>query len=121
MGIDPNKAAEFAEDEKDVKAVIRHNKKVAGKSKPKAKAKAKAKPQKQKAPKAPKEKKPRELKKKTCPECGGEYTGKRKTCSAACAKERSVKASREAADQMRNKKGPIYDRWLASIVGQAKK
>jgi hypothetical protein len=44
---------------------------------------------------------------KRCAGCGFKFSGSGKCCSDACA-ERAV---REAIKQLKEKKGPIYDRW----------
>lgn len=51
------------------------------------------------------------IKRKTCPSCGTKFTGQHKYCSYNCA----LPAMVDAIEQLRNKKGPVYDKWKARI------
>ena len=46
-------------------------------------------------------------KKKICPGCGKEFEGRSKYCSYTCA----FPAMAESAEQLKAKKGPIYEKW----------
>jgi len=45
--------------------------------------------------------------KKKCPSCGKRFSGRSKYCSYLCAGE----AILEADKQLKEKKGPIYEKW----------
>ena len=59
------------------------------------------------------------MKKKRCENtgCGKEYIGRSKYCSYSCA----VPAMMKAADEIRRKSGPIYEKWKARIEASKKK
>lgn len=48
---------------------------------------------------------------KKCPTCGKEFTGKRKYCTYLC----SIPATMEANKQVKERKGPIYEKWKAKL------
>jgi len=50
--------------------------------------------------------------KKTCPNCEREFEGTRKYCCYRC----SVTAIVEANKQLKEKKGPIYERWKKGLA-----
>jgi len=49
--------------------------------------------------------------KKKCPTCGKEFTGKKKYCTYKC----SITATEAANQQLRDKKGPIYEKWKSRL------
>lgn len=51
------------------------------------------------------------MKEKICPGCGKKFTGRSKYHSYECA----LPAMAEAVRQLREKEGPIYEKWKASL------
>ena len=49
--------------------------------------------------------------KKICPNCGEEFEGRSKYCTYKC----SIPATLEAIEQLKNRKGPIYEKWKARL------
>uniref|UniRef100_A0A6M3M7B6 Uncharacterized protein n=1 Tax=viral metagenome TaxID=1070528 RepID=A0A6M3M7B6_9ZZZZ len=56
-------------------------------------------------------------KKKKCPNCGREFEGKRKYCCYGC----SVTATVEANKQLKDKEGPIYEKWKTNLEASLNK
>ena len=50
-------------------------------------------------------------KKRFCPKCGGEIEGRSTYCCYVC----SMEAVIEANKQLRDKKGPIYEKWKSRL------